>query len=181
MRSRLALLALLLGVSVTLAACGAGTNVSAAYCKRLPGGRWVTNNPAETPCVPSPADATGNAEADTLVPLPRCASCKLSDWNRAELRAEARAAAAKPAAAAEKASLTAATRATAPGKGGASRWPAYVRTSFVNACTVTSGGQAQACGCIADRLARSIPVSQLPHVELADRRLYRAIAACEQL
>jgi hypothetical protein len=181
MRRRLALIALSLGASVILAACGTGTNLSADYCKRLPGGRWVTNNSAEAPCVPNPADATGNANADGSVPLPRCASCKLSEWNQAELRAEARAAAAKQAAATEQASVAAATRATASGKGSGSRWPADARTSFVNACTLTSGGRAQACGCIADHLSRTVSIEQLPHMELVDRRLYSAIAACEQL
>jgi hypothetical protein len=168
-----------------LAACGtAGTNLSADYCKRLPTGSWVTNNQSQAPCVPNPVDATGNAKTDGSVPLPRCASCKLADWNRAErratARATARAAAARHAAAAAKATLTALSRAEASGRGGASRWPAAVRETFVNACTVTSGGRVQYCECAADHLARTVSVSQLPHMELADRRLFAAVAACDR-
>jgi hypothetical protein len=168
-----------------LVGCGVVTNQSADYCEQLPGGKWVTNNQAQAPCVPNPADATGNEKADGSVPLPRCVSCTLAEWNRAELRAEARAAAAQQAGAVSKitpalgvgsAALTAAS-----GRGGASRWPQVARTSFVNACTLTSGGRAQVCGCIADHLSQVVSIEQLPHMELVDRRLYSAIAACGQL
>jgi hypothetical protein len=51
----------------------------------------------------------------------------------------------------------------------------------MNACTVTSGGRVHYYECAADHLARTVSVAQLPHTELADRRLFAAVAACEQL
>jgi hypothetical protein len=172
--------AIVLVATLAVAGCGAGTNESASYCRRLADGRWVTNNLAKAACVPNPADATGNAAADGAVPLPRCGSCNLSDWNRAERRAAARGAATRRAAdAAAKAAKTPAGVAAAIPHG--ALWPAAWRASFVNACTVTSGGRAQACGCIADHLARIIPIDRLANLSADDRRVYRAVADCQAL
>jgi hypothetical protein len=172
--------ATVLAAMMAVAGCGAGTNESARYCERLADGRWVTNNHANAPCVPNPADATGNAAADGSVPLPRCGSCKASDWNRAERRAAARGAATgRAAAAARKAATTSAGVAAATPHG--TRWPAALRASFVNACTVTSGGRAHVCGCIADHLARIVPAEQLPNLSVDDPRVYGAVAGCQRL
>jgi hypothetical protein len=57
-------------------------------------------------------------------------------------------------------------------------WPAQVRANFVNACTVTSGGNASVCGCVADKLAAEIPVSQVDSLAADDPRVRQALQAC---
>jgi hypothetical protein len=48
----------------------------------------------------------------------------------------------------------------------------------VNSCTITSGGNASVCGCVADKLARRIPVSQVDSLAAADPRVTGALHAC---
>src|ERR1700746_3805214 len=67
-------------------------SASASYCQRLNDGEWVTNDSAfsTTPCVPDPSYATGDEQVDGSAALPRCLTCSLSDWERAEKRAATR-------------------------------------------------------------------------------------------
>ena len=67
------------------------TTASDRYCQRLDDGTWVTNDSpySTTACVPEPSQATGDRQADASMALPRCFSCRLADWKRAEERARA--------------------------------------------------------------------------------------------
>jgi hypothetical protein len=69
----------------------------------------------------------------------------------------------------------AATTATSRAPSG---WPDQVRASFLNYCTVTRGGTAALCGCIADELARQVPTDQVKRLSADDPRVLHALAKC---
>ena len=135
---------------------------SAGYCQRLDDGEWVTNDSASstTPCVPAPAYATGNEQADDSIAIPRCATCKLPDWGRAEKRRS-------------RTSQIASTSANETGAGG---WPPQVRSTFVDKCS--SGGDDTPCDCLADQLALTVPAFQVAGLSLTDSRVQAAFRNC---
>jgi hypothetical protein len=141
-----------------------GNVYSASYCWHLSSGRWVTGKPnSTTACVPDPSYATGNQQDDGAVPLPRCYTCKPSDWTRAEAHA----------AAALQASGGDVN--TAP-----HRWPPSVRSRFVTACADDATAKSL-CGCIANILGRQIPADQFNDgdTSIDDPRVQGAITTCK--
>lgn len=141
-----------------------GNVYSASYCWKLSTGRWVTGEPnSTTTCVPDPTYATGNEQDDGAVPLPRCYTCKASDWTQAEARAAA---------------------ALQAGGGGVSTaqhtWPPSVRSRFVNACADDATAKSL-CGCIANILGRQIPADQFNDgdTSIDDPRVQGAITTCK--
>jgi hypothetical protein len=144
--------------------------ISAAYCQWLSAGNWVTNDSAysTTPCVPDPSDATGDEQADASVAMPRCFSCKLSDWARAELRAARRRGLPSP-------GSNVATAASA--STGADRWSPRARSGFISGCAENMVGVQ--CGCLADQLERQVSADQAPSLAGDDPRLPAATQACK--
>lgn len=140
----------------------ADTGASASYCQRLSDGEWVTNESAfsTTPCVPDPSYATGDEQVDGSVALPRCFTCALSDWERAEERAAARNGGQLQ---------TAGTNATA-------ELPAAAGGSFVKACAQNADGGL--CACVSSQIAQQVPRYQLGALSADDPRVEAALESC---
>jgi hypothetical protein len=68
-----------------------------------------------------------------------------------------------------------ATTGTAANPGG---WPKQVRINFITSCTLTSGGQTNRCGCVADKLSKEIPAAQVDSVPVTDPRVQAALKSC---
>lgn len=134
---------------------------SARYCQLLPTGEWVTNDSAysTTPCAPDPAYATGDEQVDGSVAIPRCFTCSLSDWDRAEKRAEARNAAVD---------VQAANTTTAGGL------PEEIAGSFTQACAQN----ADECGCVEREVAQQVPPDQMGALTADDPRVQAALQKC---
>ena len=143
---------------------------SASYCQRLADGDWVTNDSAysTTPCVPDPSYASGDEQADASRAIPRCFSCKLSDWKRAEKLAAQRSG--QSTVAPEMATTGSYT--TDPGS-----WSFGVRQSFISECSQNVGGAL--CECLANHLARQIPAAQTGTLSGDDPRVQADIKSCQ--
>lgn len=139
---------------------------SAAYCQWLGGGKWVTNDSAysTTPCVPDPSEATGDEQADASMAVPRCFSCRLSDWQRAEQRAAMRLGLPSP-------ESGAATATASP-----DAWSPEARSSFISGCAESTVGVE--CGCLAAQLERQVPADQAQSLAADDPRVHAATQAC---
>jgi hypothetical protein len=139
---------------------------SAAYCQWLGGREWVTNDSAysTTPCVPDPSAATGDEQADASVAIPRCFSCELSDWERAEQRA------------AQRLGLPSPGSTVATAKARAEGWSATARSSFISGCAENMVGVQ--CRCLANQLERQAPADQAQSLAGDDPRLHAATRAC---
>jgi hypothetical protein len=136
-------------------------SASARYCQRLPNGQWVTNDSAysTTPCVPDPAYATGDEQVDGSVAIPRCFACSLSDWDRAEKRAEARIASVD---------TTAANTTTA------GSLPEEIAGSFSQACDQN----ADECECVERQVAKQVSPNQMGALTADDPRVQAALQNC---
>lgn len=157
--------------------CGAGAGVrkaslanridSARYCQERENGAWVTNDSdfSTTPCVPDPSYATGNRIADGAGAIPRCFTCKLADWTRAEQRK------ALPPAPPDDTSSGDADSAT--------EWSSGLRYQIVGTCTSSWGGSSTLCDCLVNHVALQIPASQASSLSPDDMGVQAAIRACD--
>jgi hypothetical protein len=141
---------------------------SASYCQQRPGdGKWVTNQAgSSTPCVPDPSYATGDADADASRALPRCFSCTLPDWERAERGAAKRLGSSSAASDV----ITTGTEATS------GKWSAGVRGDFISACTEGMAGAV--CDCLANHLDWQVPSAQAQALTEQDPRVQTAVQDC---
>jgi hypothetical protein len=137
-------------------------SASASYCQRLNDGEWVTNDSAfsTTPCVPDPSYATGDEQVDGSAALPRCLTCSLSDWERAEKRAATR----------DGGQLH------TPGTDTTAELPAAGGGSFVKACAQNADGGL--CGCVTQAVSRQVPSYQLSALTADDPRVQAALESC---
>lgn len=177
---------------VAIAACGAGTLTHRAsiapasrsattitsdrspttkyesrrYCQLLANGKWVTNNTAysATPCVPDPSYATGDEALDGSRVIPRCVSCKLSDWKRAEARMAT--------------SAPGGDNITIPDAGDPSEWSVSARTKIIGACTTRWGDNPSVCRCVVNRVAQQIPAYEAGDLSPEDTGVRAAAIAC---
>lgn len=142
---------------------------SAAYCQWVGGSKWVTNDSAysTTPCVPDPSEATGDEDADASMAIPRCFSCRLSDWQRAEQRAALRLGLPSPGSGV----ATAASATASP-----DNWSPRARSSFISGCAENMVGVE--CGCLAAQLERQVPADQAQSLAGDDPRVHAATQAC---
>jgi hypothetical protein len=142
---------------------------SVRYCQLLDNGEWVTNDRANStnPCVPDPSYATGDEQADASVAVPRCYTCKLSDWKHAERRAAERIGQTS-------AAPTAATAGT--NTADVSRWSTDVHRSFVSDCTAYLDGSL--CECLANHLAWRVPPEEAQSLSGGDPRVQVAVRDC---
>jgi hypothetical protein len=152
------------GSSIEGAAKTSDPTLSVGYCQLLDDGQWVTNDSASstTPCVPDPSYATGDEQADASVAVPRCYTCKLSDWTRAETQAAVRAG---------HASATSTVAAT-----GATGWSSDDHKGFMSECTAYLNGSL--CECLANHLAWRIPPDQAQGLSGEDPRVQEAVREC---
>lgn len=142
--------------------------ISARYCRLLEDGKWVTDDKADstTPCVPDPSNATGDQQEDGSVPVPRCFTCKPSDWDRAESYAK------HVLATPDAAPTTTATTDETPG------WPMSVESSFVYGCASGGNDSEELCECVASQLAQQVPAAQAPSLSGTDPRVQAARGVC---
>jgi hypothetical protein len=142
---------------------------SARYCQRLNDGEWVTNVSAfsTTPCVPEPSYATGNEQADGYQAIPRCFTCTLSDWERAEKRA-AVGNGSQP-----QVIDSDAAGADSPSSDGA---PVAGESYFEMCAQNVNNG---VCSCVANRIEQQVPQYQLAALTADDPRVQDAIETCE--
>ena len=142
-------------------------HASNRYCQRLDNGRWVTNDSAysTTPCVPDASQATGNEQADGSVALPRCFSCSLADWRRAEERARA------SSAGRDSGDTTTAGAAQVA-------WGGAVRARFVAQCAGDQDDTDNVCECVADQVADQVPPAQADTLSADDPRVEAAAQRC---
>lgn len=154
------------GSSIPTAINASDPTASVRYCQRLDDGQWVTNASANstTPCVPDPSYATGDEQADAFVAVPRCFTCKPSDWNRAERHAALRAGRAS-------AASTVAATATAT-----NNWSPDTRSSFISDCSAYVGGHL--CECLANHLEWQVPLNQAEGLSGDDPRVQVAAQEC---
>lgn len=109
---------------------------SAHYCQQLLSGVWVTNSlHSTTPCAPDPSYASGDEEADRSRVIPRCFTCKLSDWKRAEQN-KARQASAPSG------------YTSSSGTPHQSEWSPARRGEVIATCTSSWGGNQTLCDCV---------------------------------
>jgi hypothetical protein len=168
------------GAALTDPTLGAGSSIPApttapdpmaavGYCQLLDDGRWVTNDSANstTPCVPDPSYATGDERADASVALPRCYTCKPSDWNHAERRAAARTGHAS-------APSTVAT--TPTDIADLNKWSTDVRRGFMTDCMTFLVGSL--CECLANHLEWRVPPDQAEGLSGEDPRVQVAARDC---
>ncbi len=155
--------------SVPTATAAASRTMSVGYCQLLDDGEWVTNDSATstTPCVPDPSYATGDEQVDASVAVPRCYTCKLSDWNRAERRAAVRTG---------QDPSTSRTVATVTGTAGRNEWSPDARTSFISDCTVYMDGSL--CQCLANHLQWQVASDQAQALTGQDPRVQLAAREC---
>jgi hypothetical protein len=140
---------------------------SARYCQQLESGAWVTNRlHSTTPCVPDPSHATGDEEVDRSHVIPRCFTCKLSDWTRAEQN-KARQASAPSGYASS--SVTASQ----------SEWSGARRAGVIATCTSSWGGTQTLCDCVVNHVAQQIPAPQASSLSPDDARLEAAVGDCD--
>ena len=140
---------------------------STRYCQQLESGAWVTNSLDSTiPCVPNPSYATGDDEADRSHVIPRCFTCKLSDWNATEQR-KARQASVPP----DDTSSAVAAR--------NSDWSPMRRGQVIATCTTSWGGKQSLCDCVVNHMADQIPASEASSLSLNDARLETAAVECD--
>lgn len=141
---------------------------SAAYCQRLEDGQWVTNDSAfsTTPCVPDPSYATGNEQADGYLAVRRCITCSLSDWDRAEERAERRNGGQPQPTGTDTAGADSTSSSGLPVAGG----------SYFEMCAqnVDDG----LCACVASRIEKQVPQYELAALTADDPRVQDAIQSC---
>lgn len=143
------------------------TYQSARYCQQLPSGAWVTNSlHSTTSCVPDPSYATGDEEVDRSTAIPRCVTCKLSDWNSAEQK-KARQASASPGY----------TLSDANARN--SDWSPDHRSQVIATCTSSWGGDESLCDCVVNHIALEIPASQASSLSPDDARLDAAAGECD--
>lgn len=137
------------------------------YCQRLDDGAWVTNDSpySTTPCVPDPSNATGDEQADSSLALPRCFSCSLADWKRAEARARA-------------SSVGDDSGDTTGGGAAQVAWGAAVRARFVALCAGDHEDPDNVCECVADQVATQVPAAQADTLSSDDRRVQAAARRC---
>lgn len=144
---------------------------SAQYCQRLSDGKWVTNDSAfsTTPCVPEPSYATGNEEVDGTVALPRCSTCRMSDWNRAEARAEARNSGRSP---------TSQVDSAAAGNTSSGGLPVAPGESVVEGCAqdVDDG----LCDCVTGQMAQEVSPGDMDALTSEDPRVQAAVRSCSE-
>jgi hypothetical protein len=155
------------GSSVAGAIEAPDPTVSADYCQLLGDGRWVTNDSATstTPCVPDPSHATGDEQDDASIAVPRCYTCKLADWQRAEKQAAVRTGHAP------------ATSTAANAAAGAGRWSTGVHKSFVSDCSAYMDGSE--CECLAKHLQWQVPTDQAEGLSGDDPRVQAAGRDCK--
>jgi hypothetical protein len=140
---------------------------SARYCQQLLSGAWVTNSlHSTTPCVPDPSYASGDEEADRSHVIPRCFTCELSDWKRAEQK-KARQAPAPP-------DYTP-NAVTAPH----SEWSPVRRGQVIATCTSSWGAKRTLCDCVVNHVAQQIPASEASSLSPNDARLEDAAGECD--
>ena len=153
--------------STPTSATTADNHASDLYCQRLDSGTWVTNDSpySTTPCVPESSKATGDEQADGSVALPRCFSCSLADWKRAEKRARA---------------SSAGEDSDDATSGGAAQdaWGAAVRARFVAQCAGDHEDTDNLCECVADQLAAQVPAGQAATLSADDPRVHSAAQRC---
>lgn len=157
------------GSSIPTAPKTSDPTMSIGYCQLLDDGEWVTNDSANstTPCVPDPSHATGDEQADASVAVPRCYTCRLTDWKSAERRAAVRTGRAIPASTVP----TTATDAT-----GHSTWSPDARRSFISDCTASLDGSL--CRCLAIHLELRVPSEQADGISGEDPRVLVAARNC---
>ena len=144
---------------------------SARYCQRLDDGRWVTNDSAysTTPCVPDPSNATGDEQADGSQAIPRCFTCKLSEWDRAEWR-KARQAPPGPSD-----GTTSADTAYPNG------WSPQAQAQVFASCTSGWGDNRAQCCCVVDSVVQvqQIPADDAPSLSSYDPEIQAAASDCD--
>lgn len=140
--------------------------LSVAYCQLRDNGEWVTNDRANStsPCVPDPSHATGDEPADASVAIPRCYTCKLSDWKRAERRAAVQSG---EAAAASMVATTATDT---------NHWSRDARSRFLSDCGASLDGSL--CECLANHLERGVRPDQAEGLSAEDPRVKLAARYC---
>ncbi len=153
------------GSSIAAAFSTPDPTASAGYCQLLDDGRWVTNDSANstTPCVPDPSYATGDEQDDASIAVPRCYTCKLADWRRAEALAAVR-------------TDQAPAASTASTAAGASKWSSGVHKSFVSDCSAYMDGSE--CECLANHLQWQVPTDQAQGLSGEDPRVQAAGRDC---
>jgi hypothetical protein len=150
---------------------GSDPTASVRYCQRLEDGKWVTNDSASstTPCVPDPAYAARYEEAAESIAVPRCFTCKLSDWERADRRIT-------QSGTSSPASSVAAY--TTPIASGLDRWPRSVRDGFINNCAAYMVGSM--CVCLANHLGWQVAPREAETLSGDDPRVQVAAEECRQ-
>jgi hypothetical protein len=140
---------------------------SARNCQQLLSGAWVTNSlHSTTPCVPDPSYATGDEDADRSHVIPRCFTCKLSDWKRAEQK-KAQQASAPPGYTAS--AITAHH----------SDWSPQRRGQVIATCTSSWGANKTLCNCVVNHVAQQIPAPEASSLSPDDARLEAAAGECD--
>ena len=140
------------------------TDDSASYCQRLNDGKWVTNDSAfsTTPCVPDPADATGDEQADgcaSLAPLLHLHSVGLGARRRAGRNTE-----------------WVRHGNQAADSSSSSGLPAAAAGSFLKACAQNADGGL--CACVSSQVAQQVPRYQLRALTADDPRVQAALESC---
>lgn len=155
--------------SIPAATEAADPTMSVGYCQLLDDGEWVTNDSATltTPCVPDPSYATGDEQVDASVAVPRCYTCKLSDWNRAEGRAAVRTGKDSAASPLDTSPTDSASR---------NEWSPDARRSFMGDCTAYM--DASLCQCLANHLEWRVPPDQAEALTGEDPRVQLAARQC---
>lgn len=140
--------------------------ISSHYCRRQSTGIWVTDDTVQstTRCVPDPSYATGDDAIDGSAPVPRCLTCSLADWKRAEKRAAE--------VLASPGTGTTTAEAAKP-----SQWPASVTDEYVYSCE-TTGGQEASCQCIAGQLEQQVAPGNVAGLSAYDPRVEAAERSC---
>lgn len=141
---------------------------SARYCQRVQSGAWVTNDSAysTTPCVPDPSYATGDQVADGSQAIPRCFTCKLSDWEHAEKRK--------------------ARHAQGPSDGTTNAditdpdgWSPPARDQVLGVCTSGLSGSRTLCDCVANLVVQQIPAYEASWLSSDSPTLQAAAHECD--
>ena len=141
---------------------------STRYCQQLMSGAWVTNSlHSTTPCVPDPSYATGDGAVDRSHVIPRCITCKLSDWTAAEQKKAQQATAPPP---------NTPSAATAHH----SDWSPERRGQVIDTCTSSWGGDETLCDCVVNHVAYQIPATAASSLSPDDARLEAAAGECNE-
>lgn len=146
---------------------------SAKYCQELESGGWVTNSArSTTPCVPDPSYATGDEGVDRSHIIPRCFTCKLSAWTRAEQNRAPEQNRARQASAPPGYNVSAVT-------GHHSDWSPQRRGQVIATCTSSWGGDQTLCDCVVNHMAYQIPAAAASSLSPDNARLDAAAVACD--